>query len=313
MVRLETIAVTRRQARALHHAAKQRAKRTKRRSYKVYFQRVAGAIPAKTTNGGRCANHQIVKVSADMRRQVVKHKSKGRVKPLSAELRKLHPRGIACYAKTQPRRHSYMPHILQPRQAEGRAEAANKPILASERASNIRVRRTGGRRQTFAAPMVNPPATGETEEQKAQRDQLNTATTLSFYNTHSNRSVLPYQTFDRDLRQQIQQLTYQEDRALYKKQITEEELQRAQGRLTGDVKDAKASFFSVFGPDSDEEEETRSTLIERQTDVQDAQAKYDSATEAHRRIVSRKAAAMAVVPPTQLHLPQNQNLYGYHG
>jgi hypothetical protein len=95
-IRLETIAVNETQLKLIHAQAVRRAKRAKA-PLKLYFRRIKGHVPSTTATGTSCKNHSLIEVPPDIRRHVIKHKSKGRVK-LKGALGRAHSRGVACYA-----------------------------------------------------------------------------------------------------------------------------------------------------------------------------------------------------------------------
>jgi hypothetical protein len=99
---METIAVTKDQAKALLAEAKKRAKKTKvEGGYKAYFKHVRGAVPIVTHTGSSCAGHQLVSVVCGLRKCAgITHKSQGNVLFASGtKLARSHPRGVACYMK----------------------------------------------------------------------------------------------------------------------------------------------------------------------------------------------------------------------
>jgi hypothetical protein len=97
---METIAVTKDQAKALLAEAKKRAKKTKvEGGYQAYFKHVRGAVPSVTDNKTSCADHRLVRVVCGLRECAgIVHKSLGKVHfaPRTALARK-HPRGVACF------------------------------------------------------------------------------------------------------------------------------------------------------------------------------------------------------------------------
>jgi hypothetical protein len=99
---METIAVTKDQAKALLAEAKKRAKKTKvDGGYQKYFKHVRGAVPSVTDNKTSCADHRLVRVVCGLRERAgIKHKSRGNVLfAPGTKLARKHPRGVACFMK----------------------------------------------------------------------------------------------------------------------------------------------------------------------------------------------------------------------
>lgn len=95
-VKLETIAVTAMQYKRLKAAATAHAKKAKL-PLRTCFRPVRGTVPPRTMSDTACRNHRLVTVMASLRREVIKHKSMGRVRLGTSALQRLHPRGVACY------------------------------------------------------------------------------------------------------------------------------------------------------------------------------------------------------------------------
>jgi hypothetical protein len=158
-VRLETIAVNATQLKRIHALALRRAKKAKA-PLKLYFRRVKGHVPSTTATGTSCKNHSLIEVPPDIRRHVIKHKSKGRVK-LKGALGRAHSRGVACYADAdvdmeddtrvpsavptptlQPIRLQYAPYAVE----------GKNPGLGSEAADAAREARWGDMVHGIAPP-----------------------------------------------------------------------------------------------------------------------------------------------------------------
>ena len=80
MVKCETIAVTEGQAKKLRAAAKDRAKRCKKKLVE-YFAAVPGRVPNRTDTKSACVQHRLVRVACGLRKAAnITHISKGRVR-----------------------------------------------------------------------------------------------------------------------------------------------------------------------------------------------------------------------------------------
>jgi len=103
MVRCETIAVTKDQAKRLHSAAKVKRAMTRTKpkpKMEEYFKFVKGKVPAMTDSKTSCADHRLVRVACGLREKAdITHKSRGNVRfKQGTALAKKHPMGVRCYA-----------------------------------------------------------------------------------------------------------------------------------------------------------------------------------------------------------------------
>ena len=103
MVRCETIAVTKDQAKRLHSAAKVKRAMTRTKpkpKMEEYFKFVKGKVPAMTDSKTSCADHRLVRVACGLREDAgITHKSRGNVRfKQGTALAKKHPGGVRCYA-----------------------------------------------------------------------------------------------------------------------------------------------------------------------------------------------------------------------
>jgi hypothetical protein len=103
MVRCETIAVTKDQAKRLHSAAKVKRAMTRTKpkpKMGEYFKFLKGKVPAMTDSKTSCADHRLVRVACGLREKAdITHKSRGNVRfKQGTALAKKHPMGVRCYA-----------------------------------------------------------------------------------------------------------------------------------------------------------------------------------------------------------------------